>query len=190
MNILTVLGSPRKKGNTNQVMTRTEEKLTESNHRVERINLVDYNVNMCKGCHTCKKSTERPNCPQKDDTVALFDRMSAADAVIYGSPIYFWAPTAQLKAFIDRHCSLVTGFGTDEWQSLMDGKRLGLIMTCEDQIEENADLSMIMFERLAMYLKCSYAGSLVIPFTTKPWEMGDDIKAQAADYADAIVRAQ
>jgi len=47
MKIITILGSPRKKGNTAKVLSMFEDNV-EKNHEVERINITQYKVG---GCH-------------------------------------------------------------------------------------------------------------------------------------------
>lgn len=186
MNITTVLGSPRKKGNTNRVLGWVEETLRDAGHLVDRLNLVDYKINGCKGCFTCKKSEAEIGCPQKDEAKVVLSQLMVSDAVIYATPIYFWGPTAQMKTLIDRHCGLVTGFGDPTWHSLMEGKHTGLVVTCEDAPEEAADLTVELFKRLAHYLKCHYSGELLIPGTSTPDALGDDVKAKAAAYAQLL----
>lgn len=186
MRIATVLGSPRKKGNTSEVLGWVEGAMETRGHRVDRIRLVDHKVNGCKGCWTCKKSLDEPGCPQKDDAVAIFRRLMDSDLVLYATPVYFWGPTAQMKAFIDRHTSLVTGYGTDRWTSLMEGKRTGVVVTCEEGIENNADLLLETFTRLSDYLKCADLGSLVIPFVSTPEALGEPARAQAIAFAEQL----
>jgi multimeric flavodoxin WrbA len=187
MKVTTILGSPRKKGNTNKVLQWVEEALQASDHNVDRINLVDHKVNGCKGCFTCKKSTQSPGCPQKDDAVEIMGRLMASDAILYASPIYFWGPTAQMKTLIDRHCSLVTGYGTPQWQSLLTDKSLGLVVTCEDGLENNIDLMEELFKRFADYLKCNHTGTLVIPFTSKPEALGEEAREKACSFARLLM---
>ena len=43
MKIITILGSPRKKGNTAKVLSMFEDNV-EKNHQVERINITQYKV--------------------------------------------------------------------------------------------------------------------------------------------------
>ncbi len=183
MKITTVLGSPRKRGNTGKVLGWVEEALEAQGHEVRRIHVVDYKVNGCKGCWTCKKFPDKPGCPQKDDAVGILGRLMDSDMVLYASPVYFWGPTSQIKALMDRHASLVSGFGTAQWQSLMEGKKIGLVVTCEDAEENNTELLVETFKRLADYLKCDYRDTLVVPFTTTPEAMGDEIRQRAIAFA-------
>lgn len=186
LNITTILGSPRKKGNTSRVLGWVEDSLGTSGHDIRRINIVDHKIKGCKGCFACKRFTDKVGCSQKDEAVDLLQSLPTSDVVLYATPNYFWGFTGQLKTFIDRHCSLVVGFGTDQWQSLMDGKTVGLIITCEDAIENNTDLMENFFKRFADYLKCKHGGSLTIPFTTTPDALSDSVKIQAIEYARQI----
>lgn len=188
MRVATVLGSPRKKGNTSRVLEWTEQALTAHGHEMHRINLVDHKIKGCKGCFTCKKFPDVPGCPQKDDASEILARLMASDLILYASPIYFWGPTSQMKTFIDRHCCLVTGFGTPQWQSLMKGKRLGLLITCEDAVENNTDLFTELFRRFAEYLQCDHKGALVVPFTTTPDALGEEVMQRAADFAQQLTQ--
>ncbi len=183
MKLTSILGSPRKKGNTSHVLRWVEETLEAQGHVADRINVVDHKVNGCKGCFTCKKFTDRPGCPQKDDAMDIMARLMASDAILYGSPIYFWGPTAQMKTLIDRHCCLVTGFATPQWHSLVKGKTLGLVLTCEDAVENNTELMTDMFTRFVDYLQCTHAGTLIIPFTSSPGALGEKAQEQAQSFA-------
>jgi multimeric flavodoxin WrbA len=186
MKITTILGSPRKKGNTAKVLGWVEDTLKAHGHQVDRIRLADHKINGCKGCWTCKKFADQSGCPQKDDAVEILGRVTASDLVLYATPVYFWGPSAQIKAFIDRHCSLVTGFGTPQWHSLLEGKQAGLVVTCEDGIEDNVDLLMEMYKRFANYLKCHNAGELIVPFATSPDDLGDQVRERATAFADQL----
>ena len=187
MNIITVLGSPRKKGNTNRVLSWVEDGLEAGGHQVNRLNVVEHKIRGCKGCWTCKKSADRPGCPQPDDAMELLGRIMRSDTIIYATPVYFWGPTAQMKTLIDRHCSLVTGFGTPQWHSLLEGKSVGLVVTCEDGVADNADLVQDLFKKLANYLKCTYVGDLVIPFATTPDALGNTAKNLATAFAHKLL---
>jgi multimeric flavodoxin WrbA len=187
MKIASILGSPRKKGNTSQVMQWIERELETQSHQADRINVVDFKIKGCKGCFTCKKFTDRPGCPQQDDTPEILSAVMASDIVLYGTPIYFWGPTAQMKTLIDRHCALVTGFATPQWHSLVKGKALGLVLTCEDGVENNTELMTDMFGRFVDYLQCHHAGTLIVPFTSTPDALAENVQEQARTFARELV---
>ena len=66
MKITTILGSPKKKGNTNAVLEQFE-KIMEKDHTINRINIKDKTVNGCLGCGACRKKPDQIGCVQKDD---------------------------------------------------------------------------------------------------------------------------
>jgi len=71
MKIITILGSPRKKGNTAKVLSMFEDKV-KKNHEVEHINITQYKVDGCLGCYKCKEKKDEPGCVQKDDALTIF----------------------------------------------------------------------------------------------------------------------
>ena len=68
----------------------------------------------------------------------------------------------------------------------MEGKRTGVVVTCEEGIENNADLLLETFTRLSDYLKCTHLGALVIPHASSPEALGDPARAKAIAFADQI----
>ncbi|MDM8551633.1 flavodoxin family protein [Desulfobacterales bacterium HSG2] len=185
MKITTILGSPRKKGNTANVLGMFEERVAQG-HEVDRINITEYKVNGCLGCGACQKKSDEPGCVQKDDAVSLFGRMTEADVVIYASPLYCWSFSAQMKALIDRHFCLVKNYGTPDHKSLVDGKRTALLVTCGGPVEDNADLIQEIFNRVNLYAKCDVIGKYILPFCTTPDALGDEAAEMAKKMAGDI----
>lgn len=185
MKVTTILGSPRKKGNTAKVLGFLEELLVQG-HEVDRIDIVDFQVKGCMGCGACKKIIDQPGCVQKDEAGALFERMLGSDVLIYASPLYCWGFSSQLKAFIDRHFCLVTGYGGSDYKSLIAGKRTALLVTCDGPIENNADLIQVAFDRFGDYARCDVVGKYIVPFCAMPDAMGDKAMVMAKQMAKDI----
>ena len=186
MKVMTVQGSPRKRGNTAQVLSWVEDELRSLGHTVDRANITDHDVRGCLGCYACKQSLETP-CVQRDDANALFARVIEADALILASPLYCWGVTAQLKAFIDRGLCLVVGFEGPGHESRIEGKRLALIATAEGPMADNLDLLRKPFDLLCSYTKVTMAGSLLVPGCTSPDVLGEGVREQARALAHEIV---
>jgi multimeric flavodoxin WrbA len=184
MNITTLLGSPRKKGNTARVLSLFEDLMREYNHTVNRVNIVDYKIEGCLGCGACRKIPDAPGCVRRDDAVTIFERMIASDVVVYATPLYCWGFSAQMKALLDRHYCLVTGYDTPQYTSLLAGTRTGLLVTCADQIEQNADLIQVIFDRENAYCQCEGVGKYIVPYCTTPDALGD----KATKTAENMVR--
>jgi multimeric flavodoxin WrbA len=100
MNILILLGSPRKGGNT-ELLVEAFKKGAAEHHHVEVVSVRDYKVNPCMGCNVCFKN-EINTCAQTDDMAIIYEKMSQADMLVIASPVYFYSISAQLKAIIDR----------------------------------------------------------------------------------------
>ena len=176
MKVATILGSPRKKGNTARVLGWFEQEAKGQGHDIDKINIVESDVKGCLGCHSCEKVTDERGCVQKDDTMAIFDRMIEADAVVYASPLFCWGFTSQIKALIDRHFCLVKNYATSEHKSFLEGKTTALLVTCTGPVKNNADIIQVLFDRLNRFVKCNVIGKYVVPFCTTPDAMGREAK--------------
>jgi multimeric flavodoxin WrbA len=187
MKVVTIFGSPRKEGNTAKVLEWMEEAFKATKHQVDRIDVNDYNVNGCKGCYACQANPDEPACVQKDDAEKLFQRMMAADAIIYASPLYCWGFTSQIKPLIDRHLCLVTGYGGDNWKSLLEGKKSGLLVTCAGPIADNSEMIQDIYKNLMEFAKCDISTMLIVPLTTTPDKLTDETKNKAVTFAEKLM---
>lgn len=187
MNVMCICGSPRKKGNTAKALGWVEEALRKAGHRVDHCDIIDYQIKGCGECYGCKREGADLRCAVEDDDAnALFARMGKADAVVYATPLFCWGFSGQLKPFIDRHFCLVMGYGTPDWRSAVQGKRLALLVTAAGPEDENADLIGTAFSRLCHYAMGREAGKLVLTGCTTPDALGETEKAKAAAFAARI----
>jgi len=187
MNIITILGSPRKKGNTAKLLSMFEDKI-QKRHNYERINITEYKVNGCIGCYKCKETNSEPGCVQKDDALAIFEKMIQADAIVYASPLFCWSFTSQIKPLIDRHFCLVSGEGTPDYNSLIGGKQAALLVTCAGPIEGNCDAIKSIFKDFTDYLKLEAKGDYILPFCTTPESIGDTGDELSEKLANSITK--
>jgi multimeric flavodoxin WrbA len=187
MKIITILGSPRRKGNTAKLLSMFEDKI-QKGHDFERINITEHKVNGCIGCYKCKETNCEPGCVQKDDAIAIFEKMIKADAIVYASPLYCWSFTSQIKPLIDRHFCLVSGEGTPDYNSLIRGKRAALLVTCAGPIEKNCDAIKSIFKGFTEYLNLDAKGDYILPFCTTPEAIGDEGDALSEKLADGIAK--
>jgi multimeric flavodoxin WrbA len=184
--ITTILGSPKKHGNTAAALKMFED-LVSGEHQVERFNLADVEVKGCRGCNACKKNPDEPACIQQDDAGEILGSIISSDAVVYACPLYCWSCPAELKALLDRHYSLVTGYGTPDFRSLAAGTRAALLVTCAGPVENNADLIQTMFDRMAAFAQLDLAGTYILPGCTTPDAVGDAAKDLARKMAGEIL---
>jgi multimeric flavodoxin WrbA len=71
----------------------------------------------------CKK---HGRCGQRDDMQAIYEKIDAADAVVFASPVYVFTVNAQLKTVLDR---LFAYLNMDLSTRIQPAKRSALIVT-------------------------------------------------------------
>lgn len=97
--IMGIVGSPRKKGNTNYLVKEALKAAGKLGVETELINMCDIEIEPCVACDICKSTGE---CAIYDDVPNLLDKLADSQGVIFGSPVYFGSMTSQLKMLIDR----------------------------------------------------------------------------------------
>jgi multimeric flavodoxin WrbA len=99
MKVLGIVCSPRKGGNTEILVEEALIAAREAGAETEIFLVAGKSIAGCDGCSSCR---ETGVCRIKDDMQTLYQQMENADAIIFGSPVYFKSVTAQAKAIIDR----------------------------------------------------------------------------------------
>ncbi len=108
MKVIAINGSPRKTWNTAKLLEKALEGARNSNPEgsveTELIHLYDLHYTGCISCFACKRinGPSYGHCAVGDDLQVVLDKVSQADGVIFGSPIYFGNVTAQMMAFFER----------------------------------------------------------------------------------------
>ena len=101
--ILAISGSPRKDGNTVTLLAEVLAGAKQDGADVELFSVAGKDIQPCDGCYGCAKTGK---CHVKDDMQTLRDKMTEADGIVFGTPIYFYDMTAQAKAVMDRTIGL------------------------------------------------------------------------------------
>ena len=100
MLVLGFQGSPRKRGNTHFLLSAFMEAAEKLGARTRIIEVTKKNIVACKELIVCEK---KGYCPIDDDMKhEIYPLIRQAEAVVVGTPIFFYNMTAQLKAVVDR----------------------------------------------------------------------------------------
>ena len=100
MLILGLQGSPRKKGNTNFLLSTFLQAAEQKGAATRIIPVTERNILPCKEYVVCEK---KGTCPINDDMAAeIYGWLRQAEVVVLASPIFFFNMTSQLKALVDR----------------------------------------------------------------------------------------
>lgn len=100
MKIIGINASPRKNGNTQTLVETALFGAAEKGAETRLVNLRGLKINGCMGCGKCKKDPGK--CAQKDDLTPLLQDITTYNAVIMGTPVYWYHVSAQFKMLVDR----------------------------------------------------------------------------------------
>ncbi|MBQ7617966.1 MAG: flavodoxin family protein [Desulfovibrio sp.] len=101
--VLAINGSPRRKGNTAELLGQALRGARDASAETELVHLYALNFKGCVSCFSCKrKDKEHGHCAMKDDLSPLLEKIKEVDAVIFGSPIYFMNLSSALMACLER----------------------------------------------------------------------------------------
>jgi multimeric flavodoxin WrbA len=112
MKILGICGSPHGSNSTTlRLVQAVLDGANASGAEVELVDICKLDIKFCNACQVCFK---KGKCVHKDDFQGLYEKILAADGLVWGSPNYFRSVTAQMKTLIDRmadavHCQLLRG---------------------------------------------------------------------------------
>lgn len=108
--IVILNGSPRKTGNTSELVKAFTEGAISVGNDVLSFHLDSMNIHGCKGCFGGHSSRECP-CIQKDDMEKIYPAVKEANIIVLASPLYYWNMSGQLRTTIDRLFALEEGDG-------------------------------------------------------------------------------
>jgi len=154
--LLAIMGSPRKQGNTHAMVLSVLESAKACGAEGEIILLGDLDIAECNGCLACWKTGY---CAKNDDMNKLYDLIAQSDAILFGTPVYWYGPTALIKAFLDRFVY----FNCPENRGKVQGKKAALVIPFEEEDPQAADLVIALFEKSFAYLEMNLVGSVIAP---------------------------
>ena len=102
MKVLAINGSPKPTGNTAQALQHLLREVQNEGIDTELITIGNKPIHGCIGCGQCGEKKNR-RCVAFDDTVnEVLPKMIEADALVFGSPVYFAGINGTMKSFLDR----------------------------------------------------------------------------------------
>jgi multimeric flavodoxin WrbA len=102
MYALAINGSPRKEGNTELLLREVLSELKDAGWKTELVKVGGTAIRGCIACEKCFENKDHRCSLTKDSFNDIFAKMRKAHALILGSPTYFAAVSADLKALIER----------------------------------------------------------------------------------------
>ena len=99
MMVLGIMGSPRLGGNTDLLMDEALKGARSQGAFAEKIVVDELDIAPCREICGCMRDGR---CVIRDDMDDVYRSLEEADALIVGSPIFFYGLPSQLKALVDR----------------------------------------------------------------------------------------
>jgi multimeric flavodoxin WrbA len=157
MRVLGVVGSPRKEGNSDTLVDEVLRGAKDAGAEVEKLFLNDLEIKPCQAICVdyCK---EKGDCKINDDMSPLYSKLYDSDAIVLGTPLYWYGPSAQLKAFMDRWYA----FSHPRFIHKMKGKKVVLVAPFEESDVSAADPLVQMFTKSLDYLEAEFHAKLLV----------------------------
>jgi multimeric flavodoxin WrbA len=102
---LLIYGSPRRNGNTDELMNKFEEGLMQNKNSadsflsIEKVIVKNLKFSPCSECRHCSIDGE---CAVLDEMQEVYSKLIECDFLAVSSPVFFTAVSGYLKSFIDR----------------------------------------------------------------------------------------
>jgi arsenate reductase (thioredoxin) len=104
MFVIGIMGSPRKNGNTDFLLSSFMNEIEKAGVRTGRIEIPKRKIMPCIECGVCE---EKGFCSITDDDMnEIYPLLREADIIVLATPIFFYNAPAQTKALIDRSQTL------------------------------------------------------------------------------------
>ena len=161
---LGVVGSPRKKGNTHILVSKIVEGAKKEGGVGEILFLNDLDIQECDGCNVCWKG--KP-CRKKDDMNQIYPKIIESDVIVFGTPVYWYGPTALMKGFIDR----LVYFNCPENRKRIRGKGAVIAVPYEEESPKTVAPLMAMFKKSFQYLEVNMVGKVIVPGVSRKGEI-------------------
>ena len=151
MQVLGLVGSPRKDSNTDLLVSQILEGAKTSNHLIEKLYLYGLNISPCVDCRACKKDNYQ--CAIHDEMQRLYPKLENADLIVFGTPLYWYGPTAPMKLVIDRLRPFISS-------KKLTNKRAILVIPSEEGVDA-CNLLVGMFELSFKYLEMEIVSKIL-----------------------------
>ena len=97
----------------------------------------------------------------------LYPKIAASETIVFGTPVYWYGPTALMKAFIDRFVY----FNGEANRPMVRGKRAAVAVVLEETHDQTWRPVVEFFERSLAYLEMKLVATIIVPGVGKKGEI-------------------
>ena len=151
MKVLGLVASPRRGSNTDLLVSAVLYGAGSSNCEIEKVYLYDVDISPCVDCRACKKGNCK--CALGDGMQMLYPKLEEADVIVFGTPLYWYGPSAKMKLMVDR----LRPFAASK---KLKGKKAIIIVPSEEGSKACNHL-LAMFRLSFNYLEMEIVGNIL-----------------------------
>ena len=159
MRILGLCASPRRNGNSANLLAAFSDGASESGHGMDTVYLDDHISGFLRDCRMCR--TSGGGCSITDGYGALLlERFLPAEVITFATPIYWYGVSGILKTFLDRmFCYTAASYpGSCTITRKLQGKKMVLLLSSEESYP-GAELGIVhQFQEFARYTRSTLIG--------------------------------
>ncbi len=152
MRVAIFIGSPRTNGNTATMASMLSASLAQRGADCRSFYLYQHRIEPCLDCRLCKEDDMQ--CARNDGMTLLYESIEWADVIIFGTPIYWFGPSAQTKLLIDR-------FRPYFANKKLYGKKTALLLPAGSG-QGDCDVTIEQFQRIFKALGMEYIDAVAL----------------------------
>lgn len=163
MKIFVLNGSPRLRGNTKTALNTIISGINKNcpDIDVELCDVTTKRLSGCINCNGCRRNGGQ--CVLPDDSKEIINKIYNADVVIFGTPVYWWGVSSQLKMVIDKMYSKNSKFKDQH-------KKVAVVAVGANDIEDPQ--YKLIFDQMD-YI-CDYlAWKVILHYPISAYELND-----------------
>jgi len=159
MKVLALSSSPRRDGNSRMLAAAVLEGAAEAGHETALVDLDAVLGGFLRDCRTCRGPDGRCTIGDGYEDV-LLEQVLPADALVFATPLYWYGPSASLKAFIDRFfCFISAEYPRNaDVRAQLVGKRSVLVLSSEESYRGSALGVIAQMQEMSRYLHHELVG--------------------------------
>jgi len=157
IHVIGFCGSPRTAGNSTVLLDAVLRGAADAGAAVQKVSLADLSIAPCRACDACLKTGV---CIQHDDMEPLVESMKESHIWVLATPVYWWGPSAQLKAFVDRWYA---PWHNADTRMAFAGKRAVLVAAMGDTNAGTARHTVGMLSDALHYLDMKISATVLAP---------------------------
>lgn len=192
MNIIAINGSPRKNGNTAELLRHALAGAASCGANTKRIDLYDLSYKGCVSCFYCKRKDRHHGiCALQDELSPVLTELKEADGIIFGSPIYYDNISSGMSAFLERFLFSNYIYSEDVPtvfpKTIPTGFVYSMNITREQSERVHVQLNLEKYQRSVTEI-LGAAPKLLYVYNT--WQFSDYSKYESSIFSEADKRRQ